>query len=297
MQPPELWGHNCPRRFIIKSRREATRLLFGVLISLLLSPFANAANADKGELVFGVYPYLSPNQIVEQFTPLNDYLAKALGRPVLLRSAPNFAKFIERTSAGEYDIIFTAPHMGRLAEKRDSYRPLAQTGFPFIVVALARKDSPVKSLDNMRGRSLAVGAKMSMTYQIMNNALGKKGLELGKNVKFVDTASFSNIIEAVVRGEADAGAAPTLLLDNAPAEQRAQLHEIFRAESVPSFFLLGHPRNGDATLKKLQAALTDFAGTPAGKTYFAKSLQIDFRPLDAATMKRLDPYTEVFHAP
>jgi len=297
LQPPELWGHNCPRRFIIKSCREATRLLFGVLISLLLSPFANAANADKGELVFGVYPYLSPNQIVEQFTPLNDHLAKALGRPVLLRSAPNFAKFIERTSAGEYDIIFTAPHMGRLAEKRDGYRPLAQSANPFIFIALAKKDSPVKSLDNMRDRALAVGAKLSMTYQVMNQALGKSGLELGKNVKFVDTASFSNIIEAVLRGEADAGAAPTILLDNAPAEQRAQLKEIYRSQPLPSFFLLGHPRNGEATLKKLQAALNAFAGTPAGKTYFAKSLQVEFRPLNAATLERIDPFTSVFHEP
>ncbi len=280
----------------MKSRCYAGRVLFVALLSLLFSAFALADNS-KGELVFGVYPYLSPNQIVEQFSPLGDHLAKALDRPVVLRSAPNFAQFIDRTRAGEYDIIFTAPHMGRLAEKRDGYRPLAQSGNPFVFVALAKKGSPVKSLDDMRDRGLAVGAKLSMTYQAMNLALGKSGLELGKNVKFIDTASFSNIIEAVLRGEADAGAAPTILLNNAPAEQRAQLQEIYRSQPVPSFFLLGHPRNGDAVLNKLHAALIDFAGTPVGKTYFVKSLQGDFRPLDAATMKRIDPFTTVFDSP
>jgi phosphonate transport system substrate-binding protein len=280
----------------MKSRSYAGRVLFVALLNLLFSTVAFADNS-KGELVFGVYPYLSPNQIVEQFSPLGDHLAKALGRPVVLRSAPNFAQFIDRTRTGEYDIIFTAPHMGRLAEKRDGYRPLAQSGNPFVFVALAKKGSPVKSLDDMRDRGLAVGAKLSMTYQAMNLALGKSGLELGKNVKFIDTASFSNIIEAVLRGEADAGAAPTILLNNAPAEQRAQLQEIYRSQPVPSFFLLGHPRNGDAVLNKLHAALTDFAGTPAGKIYFAKSLQGDFRLLDAATMKRLDPFTAVFDTP
>jgi len=282
---------------IIRFHRGTAQLLLFSLLGLLLSPYTNAAGKDKDELVFGVFPYLSPSQIVEQFTPLNDYLAKALGRPVELRSAPNYSQFIERTRAGEYDIIFTAPHMGRLAEKRDNYRPLAQTGYPIVIVVLTKKDSPIKSLDNLRGHTLAVGAKMSMTYQITNQSLAESGLKLGKNVNFIDTASFSNVLEAILRGEADAGATGTLLWDSAPAGQRAQLREIYRAPPAPGFLLLGHTRNGKKMLSKLQAALTGFAGTAAGHAFFAKTRQIDFRPLDTATMKRIDPYTVVFDAP
>lgn len=278
----------------MKSRRNAIRLLLGALASLLLT--APAAALDEN-LVFGVYPYLSPTQIVEQFTPLNAHLANALGRPVTLRSAPDFTRFVERTRAGEYDIIFTAPHMGRVAEKRDGYRPLAQSGYQIIVVAMVKNDSPVRSPEDLRNRSLAVGAKMSMTYQIMNQALIKSGLELGRNVNFIDTASFSNVLDAILRGEAAAGATGTLLWDNAPAAQRAQLREIYRSPPAPGFLLLGHPRLDAATLKKLQAALLDFAKTPAGQAYFAKTQLIDFRPLDAATLKRIDPYTAIFDAP
>jgi phosphonate transport system substrate-binding protein len=283
-------------RISIKFNRLTMQLLIA-LLNLLFTPFTQATPADKDMLVFGVYPYLSPNQIIEQFTPLNEHLAKALGRTVELRSAPNFAQFIERTRAGEYDIIFTAPHMGRLAQKRDGYSPLAQTGYAIVIVALTKKDSPITSLDNLRHGTLAVGAKMSMTYQIMDRSLGKSGLELGKNVNFIDTASFSNVIEAILRGEADAGATGTLLWDSASAEQRSQLREFYRSQPVPGFLLLGHPRNSKATLKKLQTALNNFAGTPAGQVYFAKTRQIDFRPLDATTMERIDPYTAIFHAP
>jgi phosphonate transport system substrate-binding protein len=271
-------------------------VLFFALLNLLLSALALADNS-KDELVFGVYPYLSPNQIVEQFSPLGDHLAKALDRPVVLRSAPNFAQFVDRTRAGEYDIIFTAPHMGRLAEKRDGYRPLAQSGNPIVVVALVKKDSPVKTLDDLRGRGLAIGAKMSMTYQIMNQALGKSGLELGKNVRFIDTATFSNVLEAILRNEADAGATATALWDKTPAEQRTQFRELYRAAPVPGFFVLAHPRNGEAILNKLQKALMNFDKTPTGKTYFDKTGQIDFRPLDTATMNRIDPFTTVFDSP
>jgi phosphonate transport system substrate-binding protein len=284
-------------RISIKLHSCTIQMLLIALLSLLFTPFSQATAADKEILVFGVYPYLSPNQIIEQFTPLNDHLANALGRAVELRSAPNFAEFIERTRAGEYDIIFTAPHMGRLAEKRDGYRPLAQTGYPIVIVALTKNDSPITSLEDLRHRTLAVGAKMSMTYQIMNRSLGKSGLELGKNVNFIDTAGFSNVIEAILRGEADAGATGTLLWESASAEQRSQLREFYRSQAVPGFLLLAHPRNSKATLKKLQTALNNFAATSAGQAYFAKTRQIDFRPLDAATMKRIDPYTAIFHAP
>lgn len=280
----------------------AIRLLFNglfialiVLIGGLLAPFASVA-AEKEALVFGVYPYLSPNQIAEQFMPLSDYLAKVLGQPVVLRSAPDFSQFIERTHSGEYDLIFTAPHMGRWAEKRDGYQVLAQTGYPIVAVVLVKNESPIKSLDDLRGRALAVGAKMSMSYQVINLALAKSGLELGLNVRFVDTASFSNVAEAVLRGEADAGATGTLLWDNAPAEQRARLREIFRSPAVPGFLLLGHPRHDKIMLNRLQAVLLDFVKTPTGVAYFAKTQQIDFRPIDAATLKRIDSFTGVFDA-
>ncbi len=255
------------------------------------------AGSATDELVFGVYPFLSSSQIVERYASLGDHLAQSLGRPVSLRSAPDFEKFIERTRQGEYDIIFTAPHMGRLAEKRDGYRALAQTGYSIVVVALTRKDGPISKITDLKGRSLAVGAKLSMSYQMVDRELEKHGLTIGRDVRFVNTANFSNVLESLVRNEADAGATGTLLWDNAPPEKHNVLREIWRSPPVPGFLVLAHPRIGAAALQRLEQALIDFGNTPAGKTYFEKSQQIDFRPVDAATLKRIDPYTAVFGKP
>jgi len=272
------------------------RLVALVALGCFSSLPVRAADTQTA-LVFGVYPYLSPSQVVEQFSPLAEHLGQTLGRPVELRSAPDFQKFIERTQAGEYDIIFTAPHMGRLAEKRDGYLPAAQTGWGIEILVVARKDGPIKSLADLRGHSLAVGAKLSMTYQMVNHALEKRGLALERDVKFFNAASFSNVVEAVMRSEADAGATGTILWNPAPAEQKAALQEIFHAGPVPGFLVLAHPRIGAMTLKRLRQALFDFNQLPAGKTYFEKTGQIDFRPLDAATLKQIDPYTRVFANP
>lgn len=258
-------------------------------------PVWNAHAAD--ELVFGVYPYLSSSQAVEQFAPLGDHLAQALGRPVSLRSAPDFERFIERTRTAEYDIVFTAPHMGRLAEKRDGYLPLAQTGYAIVIVVLARKDGPIKKLIELKGHTLATGAKLSMSYQMVDRELEKYGLTIGRDVRFVNTASFSNVLEALVRNEAEAGATGTLLWDKAPPDKHQVLHVIWRSQPVPGFLVLVHPRIGAAAIERLKQALLGFDKTPAGKTYFEKTQQLDFRPIDAATLKRIDPYTAVFDNP
>lgn len=267
------------------------------LAALVLVAGCVQASQENRELVLGVYPYLSPHQIVGQFAPFTAHLAKSLERPVSLRSAPDFARFFERTRAGEYDIIFTAPHMGRIAETRDGYRPVAQTGYSIVVAVMARKDGPIKHLGDLKGGKLAIGARLSMTYQIVDRALHQQGLALGRDVEFVDTASFSNVLEALVRGEADAGATGTLLWEGAPPETSAALREIWRSAPVPGFLILAHPRVGAATLRRIEQASFNFNKTAAGRAFFEKNRQIDFRPVDAATLKRIDPFTAVFDYP
>jgi phosphonate transport system substrate-binding protein len=244
-----------------------------------------------------VFPYLSPRLMVEQFNPLKDYLAQTLHRPIELRSAPDYKSFIEGTGRGDYDLIFNAPQLARLAQKREGYRPLAQTGYRIQIIAVTRKDSPVKSLEDLRGQSISIGARMSMTHQVMRDELRKVGLELDRDVKYLDTAYFSNVLQSVIRGDAIAGATGTSLWNSAPAEERAQLREFFRAKEVPGFILVGHPRLGNETLTKMQKALYAFKDAPEGKVFFDRTKQSDFRQVDEATMKSLDPYTEIYAEP
>jgi len=274
--------------------------LLGRLTVLLFAWLAGlpAALAANGEIVLGVFPYLSPREMAEQFNPLREHLARSLGAPVTLRSAPDFRAFAERTAQGEYDFSFNAPQLARLAETRDGYLPIAQTGYRIRIIAVARKDSPVASLDDLRGRSISIGARLSITHQVMRAELMKRGLVLDRDVKYHDTAYFSNVLQSVIRGYADAGATGTLLWDGAPEAERAQLKVIYRQErTVPGFIIAAHPRLGQNRVKAAREALFRFKDTPEGKAFFAQSRQVDFRPVDAATMKSLDPYTEMLRQP
>jgi phosphonate transport system substrate-binding protein len=267
------------------------------IASFILSLAWHQAIAGSEEAIFGVYPYLSPTQVVDQYASLRDQIAKSLGRPVAMVSAPDFPAFIDRTRKGDYDVVFTAPHMGRLAEKRDGWRRVAQTGYQMEIVVLARADTNVRQLPDLRGQSMAVGSRDSMTYQIVNEALGEKGLALEQDVMVVETPSFSNVMHALTRGEADAGATSKRLWGMAPATQRTAVREIFLSRPTPGFLIMAHPRLGEAAIAALQNALVRFKDTPEGEAFFRKTQLIDFRPIDEAVMRRIDPYTTVLTHP
>lgn len=264
------------------------------IVAVLFLLLSHTLPASADELTLGVFPYLTPRHMVDQFTPLKDHLARELGRPVTLSSATDYRNFMERTAAGEFDIIFDAPHLARLAQKRNGYLPLAQTGYKILILVLARKDSPVQSLADLRGQSISIGARLSMTHQIIREELLKDGLVLERDVNFLDTAYFTNVLQSVIRGDAAAGATGTLLWDSAPEEERSQLREIFRMKNpVPGFILLAHPRLSYTTLRKLQQALLKFKDTPEGAAYFQKTRQVDFRTVDETTMHSIEPYTKM----
>lgn len=252
----------------------------------------SAAAAD--ELVLGIFPFLSTRQMVDQFTPLKDHLSQAVGQPVTLRSAPDYRSFIERTANGEYDVIIDAPHLARLAQKRDGYRLLAQSGYKVEFMVVARKDSPVQTLADLRGRAVAIGARLSLTHMLLGRELLKNGLVLDRDVQYLDTATFSNVLQAVIRGDAAAGALTALVWNGSPPEARGELREILRQKDLgPGLIVVGHPRLGAATERKLQKALHSFKDTAAGQAYFQKTKQIDFRSVDEADLRVMDPYAEM----
>ncbi|MFA6898885.1 MAG: phosphate/phosphite/phosphonate ABC transporter substrate-binding protein, partial [Desulfurivibrionaceae bacterium] len=234
------------------------RLLVAIAVVLILSPSLYAASKIE-TLTLGVFPYLSANQMMEQLSPLCKRIEVALGKKVILVSAPDFMSYVDRTAKGEYDLVLTAPHMGRLAQKRDGWQLVVQSGQKTATVILVRNESGIRRLEDLRGKKLAVGNVRSVTYLLAEEALAQKGITLGKDVEVLETATFSNVVQSVFLGEVDAGATPTLLWDkwvHVSAEQHRQLREIYRAKpAAPSFLVMAHPKTDQATILRLRQSL------------------------------------------
>jgi phosphonate transport system substrate-binding protein len=262
----------------------------------LLAAAPCALHAET-EITLGVFPYVTAGQLAEFHAPLKNYIAKSLGRPTVLVTAPDFLSFDERTHLGEYDLILTAPHFGRLAERRDGYRRVARTLHEVQAVFLVPKDSDIRQLEDLKGKRIMVAQPVSAIYQLAVDTLKKKGLEPGKNITIVDTRTHNNALYAPLRNEADAGITGILLWEKLTGEQKDQLRVIAISHGVPGFMLMAHPRVAKRDVDKLRQALLSFHKTPNGEAYFSATGLKGFGLIDDATMRSLDPYTSVIARP
>ena len=266
------------------------------LLALMLGSSSSMAS-EKTELTLGVFPYVSPGQLASFHTPLKDYLAESLQRPVALVTAPDFDKFVERTSQGQYDIIITAPHLGRFAETHDGYKRVAQTGHFVQGIFLARKDSNIQKIEDLRGKTVMIAQPISIIYQMAVHLLRQKGLVPGESVTVIETRTHNNAMYAPLRGEADASVTGTLLWQVLGEEQKDQMRVIGTTEEAPGFMVMANQRLSTKDINKIKDLLLNFHKVAGSAPYFEATGYKQFVNIDDTVMKSLDPYTEILLKP
>lgn len=271
--------------------------MFKSLLAALLLLFGSLAHSMDAPLVLGVFPYISRGQLVEYHNALKLYLEKQLHRPVELVTAPNFNDFVTRTQRGDYDLVLTAPHMARIAETRAGYLRLVKSGHEVTGIFLARKDSNIRKISDLKGKTLMIAQPISVIYQMAEARLRDAGLTPGVDVTIVDSPTHNNSLYAPMRRETDASVTGTLLWGNAEPEVRAHLVEIGQTHSVPGFVILANRRLPSGLVNQVQSSLLDFGKTPQGKVYFNTTGLKQFLKVDDKTMKQLDPYTSILTVP
>ena len=270
------------------------RFISFVLI-LVLGPSALAS--EKTPLTLGLFPYVTPVQLAAFHAPLKDYLAESLQRPVTLVTAPDLNSFVDRTRDGQYDIVFTAPHLGRLAETRDGYKRVVQTSHTVQGFFLARKDSGIHKIKDLKGKTVMIAQKVSIVYQMAEHTLRENGLVAGESVTIIETRTHNNAMLAPLRGEADASVTGKLLWYVLDDKQKEQMRVIGATGEAPGFLVMAHPRLAAQDIEKIKKLLLDFHRVPGSESYFTTNGYEEFQPVDDRAMKGLDPYTQIFLKP
>lgn len=262
-----------------------------LLLVLLISPCAVLA---QDPVRFGIFPYVSPGKLVQFHRPLKDYLERTLQRPVGLVSAPDFESFVQRTDAGEYDYILTAPHMGRLAEVRSGYQRIAHTLHVVQGIFLARADSGIHTLADLENKTVTMAARVSIIFQMAEYKLQQLGLKDGENLTIRETSTHNNAMYSPLRGESDASVTGILLWNKLGHTNKQQLRVIGTTPEIPGFMLMANAHVPAEEVARVRRAVLDFKNTQEGETYFRVTGLQGFTPIADETMESLDPYIKVF---
>ncbi len=193
------------------------RTLVGAAAALMLaagSALAQDWKAKYPEITLGVIPAENASGTVDRWTPLTAYLTKELGVPVKLRVANDYAAVIEGQRAGNIQIAFYGPaSFARAVITGVKIEPVVnqkhETGVSgYYSVIYVRADSPYKTIEDLKGKSLAlVDPNSTSGNQAPRFFLHKAGHDVDKVFgKTFYAGSHENAVLALAQGTADAAA-------------------------------------------------------------------------------------------
>lgn len=250
----------------------------------------------KADIVFGVIPLEDKEIMTEKFTALTAYLSSHLGEPVTLKIGSNYDEIETGLSNGTIHIAYVGPSGAVKVNKNNpAVFPLVKVvkgGSPFYKsYVIAKKDSPLNSPADLKGKIFAFGDKGSTSsYLVPKYILAKNGVALADLKESKLTGSHSNVLKAVLDGSADAGGLKeSLALKN---KDKVKFLEI--SKPIPNFPICANVKAiGKEKAKKIQAILAAMPEksmeiTAISKKYdkFAKASIADYQIIGAIMKKQ-----------
>ncbi|WP_027173232.1 phosphonate ABC transporter substrate-binding protein [Methylobacterium sp. 10] len=192
------------------------RSLAGALALALLAVPAAAQDwkAAYPELTLAVIPAENASGTTDRYAPMTAYLSKALGVPVKLRIANDYAAVIESQRAGNAQLAFYGPaSFARAVMTGVKIEPIVNqthdTGASgYYSVIYVRADSPYRTIEDLKGKNLAlVDPNSTSGNQAPRFFLHKAGHPVDALFgKTVYAGSHENAVLALVQGTVDAAA-------------------------------------------------------------------------------------------
>ena len=263
----------------------AMQMLAGLMLFVLSVP----AHAEKA-LEIGIWPYISTQAMITAYHPLQVYLEQRLHRPVIFVTATGQRAFVERTQKGEYQFVITAPHFARLAQQEAGYVPMLRPKRNSFAVFVVEKDSPLKSISELRGKTITLTDPVTMIAMLGLQALRDNGLQPGKNVTVHYAVSHNSAVLDVLRGESDAAVTGAIILDQLPDSIKNGVKILAIGGETSPMIYLANPQVPEQEAAAMTRILLDFVDhTPEGAKFVHDLGYQGLRPPTQAEMQSLDP--------
>ena len=286
----------------------------GLLLLLLVAGLAAAGAVACGDgtsqkLVIAILPTSTPEQLSAQASELEKFLEERVGVDVELRFPTTYAGVIEALRFGHADAAFMSAwpaalankHAGAevvLAEVREVTIDQAKTEAPYYFSYwVVPKDSPYRSLGELRGKKAAFPSQLSTSgYVVPMARLVELGfLKAPEKDKQVDGKDFFGVVlfaggyaqawEALKAGQVDvtiiAGDVPEKLYQEVLANTRVlekqgpipshavlfskDLKDPLRSKLTKALMELGQPENRDLMRKFISGIFVRFEPTTTDK--------------------------------
>ena len=196
-------------------------ILLVFFIAFGLHCISSNAIAQEESIVIGLLPEMNVFKQRQRFEPLAAYLSQRMGITVKLTILSRYGNIIERIKEEKIDGAFLGSFTGALAISQLGVVPLARpvnmdgtsTYYGYIFV---RKDSSIKTVADMKGKTLALVERATTAGYVFPLAWFKRQGVENLDTYFSNhffTGSHDAAIDAVLNSEADVGAAKNTIYE------------------------------------------------------------------------------------
>ncbi len=238
----------------------------GLCVALL---FAAAATAETVAAVpatpvlsVGIVPQQTPTRLVRLWVPFLDEVGRRSGYRLDFKTGPDIPTFHQRALAGEYDLIYIDPYQYTKFHRASGYEAFAREEGYLQGVIVVHRDSPLRSLADLRGKIVAFPAPTAFASTVLPlAALREQGIVVTPQY----VTSHESVYLAVARGLYAAGGGIHRTLEQAPPEVNGELRVLWSSGSYTTHAIAAHPRVTRQAIQRLQRALVELKRDPQGR--------------------------------
>ncbi len=265
--------------------------------------YADSAGERRPEpLHFAVHPLHNPATLARDYQPLMDYLNARLGGPELvLEASRDYAAFEDKVRARAPEFLLPNPWQALLA-LRSGYVVLASAGEPrdFKGIFLVRRDGPVRTVADLRGRRLAYPAPTALAACVMPQwYLHEHGIDATRDVDNAYVGSQESAILSASMGQADAGVTwppPWRAFQREHPDAAATLRVLCETEPLVNNAIMARDDVPVALRDSVRALLVSMDRDDAGRAVLAGMETARILPATAATYEPVRRFVARFVA-
>jgi phosphonate transport system substrate-binding protein len=248
--------------------RTLRRNLFGLLACVLLTTSDTHASC-LGEqnttkvYTFDVVPQLTAAKIYTTWSPLLQRVGQDAGLCFELRVSATIPEFEQKLLKGEPEFVFLNPYHAVLAHQKKKYNPLLADSEDLLTgILVVRADSPIKNLEELKGKSITFPAPNAFAASLLIRAeLAKKKIDI--TPVFVKT--HSNVYRSVIGKDVLAGGGVNNTLGNEASEVRQQLRVLFETPAYTPHPIVTHPSVPTAVRERFLKAMLKLTQDEEGR--------------------------------
>lgn len=154
----------------------------------------------EGEMVFGIFPYLSPTRLEDLWVPIIVEFNNSSAIKLQFRTTNSFDEFNERLNSTGYDIALIQP-FDYIQIKPNTYEPLVKFEEPLSGIFVVRTDSDIQALSDLAGKKVSTPPESAAVTILAHITLNRLGVE---NVIYSHQPSHDECLHTLLIGEADA---------------------------------------------------------------------------------------------